>query len=201
VGTFKNLGERGRKTAQSKIILKGQTPIVNGPPVLVHSTLGPGFLESVYQNALVHDLRKAGLVVESQRRIQVTYDAVPTSSILLILSRITTMKAERVVTFDPVGAAPLPFATRREAVEPVASIRAVAERFGSRGAPVSLDRKAGESAAMRFVALETMGHRDQLAAISAVQPATAAFARPWLEEVHVAPSTYWQPGRELPVCI
>jgi hypothetical protein len=35
VATFKNLGERDRKTAYSKIILKGQAPIVNGPPVLL----------------------------------------------------------------------------------------------------------------------------------------------------------------------
>ena len=42
----------------------------------VQRTLGPGFLESVYQNALAHELRKAGLSVECERAIQVTYDGV-----------------------------------------------------------------------------------------------------------------------------
>jgi GxxExxY protein len=42
----------------------------------VHGALGPGFLESVYQNALAHELRKAGLKVECERKIQVRYDGV-----------------------------------------------------------------------------------------------------------------------------
>ena len=42
----------------------------------VHRALGPGFLESVYQNALGHELRKAGLKTECEKAIQVTYDGV-----------------------------------------------------------------------------------------------------------------------------
>ena len=52
------------------------TERIIGLAMKVHSALGPGFLESVYQNALVHELRKAGLVVEPERKIQVTYDGV-----------------------------------------------------------------------------------------------------------------------------
>jgi GxxExxY protein len=40
----------------------------------VHSTLGPGFLESVYQNALILELQKLGLKVDAQRPITVHYD-------------------------------------------------------------------------------------------------------------------------------
>ncbi len=40
----------------------------------VHGVLGPGFLEKVYENALVHELRKAGLNAESQHRVQVRYN-------------------------------------------------------------------------------------------------------------------------------
>jgi len=40
----------------------------------VHSTLGPGFLESVYQNALIWELRKGGLRSEAQKPISVKYD-------------------------------------------------------------------------------------------------------------------------------
>jgi GxxExxY protein len=42
----------------------------------VHRTLGPGFLESVYQNALAHELRKIGLKTECGKKIQVIYDGV-----------------------------------------------------------------------------------------------------------------------------
>ena len=40
----------------------------------VANTLGPGFLEKVYENALSHELRKAGLRVRQQASIQVGYD-------------------------------------------------------------------------------------------------------------------------------
>ena len=40
----------------------------------VHSTLGPGFLESVYQNALIWELQKSGFKVDAQRPITVHYD-------------------------------------------------------------------------------------------------------------------------------
>lgn len=52
------------------------TEKVIGCAITVHRTLGPGFLESVYQNALAHELRKADLEVECERKIQVTYDGV-----------------------------------------------------------------------------------------------------------------------------
>jgi len=42
----------------------------------VAGTLGIGFLEKVYENALAHELRKAGLSVEQQRGITVMYDGV-----------------------------------------------------------------------------------------------------------------------------
>ncbi len=40
----------------------------------LHSTLGPGFVESVYQNALIWELRKSGLRCEAQKTINVKYD-------------------------------------------------------------------------------------------------------------------------------
>ena len=47
---------------------------VIGAAMTVHSTLGPGFLESVYQNALIWELRKAGLKSEAEKPISVHYD-------------------------------------------------------------------------------------------------------------------------------
>jgi GxxExxY protein len=40
----------------------------------VHQALGPGFLESVYRNALLIELRKQHLKTESEKRIVVYYD-------------------------------------------------------------------------------------------------------------------------------
>ncbi|MBI4735145.1 MAG: GxxExxY protein [candidate division NC10 bacterium] len=49
---------------------------VIGAALTVSNTLGVGFLEKVYENALAHELRKAGLTVEQQMAIQVEYDGV-----------------------------------------------------------------------------------------------------------------------------
>jgi len=40
----------------------------------VHNTLGPGFLEKVYENALRIELEKAGFRVQQQEPINVVYD-------------------------------------------------------------------------------------------------------------------------------
>ena len=42
----------------------------------VSSGLGAGFLEKVYENALAHEIRKAGLACRQQQRISVSYDNV-----------------------------------------------------------------------------------------------------------------------------
>jgi GxxExxY protein len=47
---------------------------VIGAEIKVHSTLGPGFLESVYQNALTWELPKRGFKAEAERPISVQYD-------------------------------------------------------------------------------------------------------------------------------
>lgn len=42
----------------------------------VHSTLGPGLLESVYETCLVHEIEKRGLSVERQVALPVEYDGI-----------------------------------------------------------------------------------------------------------------------------
>ena len=42
----------------------------------VSNTLGAGFLEKVYENALAHELRKNGMPVVRQKPIQVLYDGI-----------------------------------------------------------------------------------------------------------------------------
>ena len=50
------------------------TEKIIGRAMAVHSTLGPGFLESVYQKALLHELLKSGLQVEAGKSVSVYYD-------------------------------------------------------------------------------------------------------------------------------
>lgn len=40
----------------------------------VYNKLGFGFLEKVYENALVIELKKTGLIIETQKKIEVYYD-------------------------------------------------------------------------------------------------------------------------------
>ena len=42
----------------------------------VSNGLGPGFLEKVYENALAHELRKAGLKVQPQAPVTIYYDGI-----------------------------------------------------------------------------------------------------------------------------
>ncbi len=45
-----------------------------GAAIEVHRQLGPGFIESIYENALVHELRKRSLSVEQQLEVPILYD-------------------------------------------------------------------------------------------------------------------------------
>jgi len=52
------------------------TEIIIGCAYAVANTLGHGFLEKVYENALAHELHKKGLRTEQQTAITVYYDRV-----------------------------------------------------------------------------------------------------------------------------
>lgn len=65
-------------TTQSDRLLPSNelTEKIIGCAYKVSNGLGCGFLEKVYENALAHELRKAGLRVRQQHPIQVFYDGV-----------------------------------------------------------------------------------------------------------------------------
>jgi GxxExxY protein len=46
---------------------------VIGAAIEVHRHLGPGFLESIYERAMDHELRISGLLVEREKEILVPY--------------------------------------------------------------------------------------------------------------------------------
>ena len=49
---------------------------IRGAIYKVYNSLGPGLLESVYEAALCYQLRKEGLTVENQVKLDVVYDGV-----------------------------------------------------------------------------------------------------------------------------
>jgi GxxExxY protein len=75
---------------------------VIGAAMKVHSTLGPGFLESVYQNAFRWELQKLGLTVDVQKPITVHYDgqvvSIFTADLLVNDSLILELKANQLLT-------------------------------------------------------------------------------------------------------
>ena len=52
------------------------TEKIIGCAYTVISSLGSGFLEKVYENALTHEIRKAGVQVFQQHSIKVSYDGI-----------------------------------------------------------------------------------------------------------------------------
>jgi len=50
------------------------TEKIIGACINVHKALGPGFLEIIYLNALLIELKKLGLLCESEKEIRVLYE-------------------------------------------------------------------------------------------------------------------------------
>jgi GxxExxY protein len=85
------------------------TERIIGCAIRVSNTLGVGFLEKVYENALVVELARAGLGVEQQKPIQVSYEGVIVgefgADIIVNGSVILELKAAKII--DPVHQAQL----------------------------------------------------------------------------------------------
>ncbi len=61
-------------TDERRLELNQITEKIIGCAFKVGNTLGCGFLEQIYQNSLVHELRKTGMLVEPQFTVYVYYD-------------------------------------------------------------------------------------------------------------------------------
>ena len=81
--------------------------MIIGRAFVVLNTLGVGFLEKVYENALGHELRKAGLSVCQQYNIRVSYDGVIvgvyTADLLVEDTVLVELKATKML--DPIHSA------------------------------------------------------------------------------------------------
>ncbi len=93
--------------ADKRRSLDGVTEKVIGCAYTVGNALGSGFLEKVYENALTHELRKAGLKVEQQRSLQVRYDGVIVGDYVadLLVEESVLIELKSVKAFDEVHVA------------------------------------------------------------------------------------------------
>jgi GxxExxY protein len=75
-----------------------------GCALVVSNALGVGFLEKVYENAMAHELRKAGLLVEQQHPVTVHYDGVVVGSYAadLLVEKTVPVELKAVTTLDAV---------------------------------------------------------------------------------------------------
>ena len=78
MGDMRGLSDEGRAglSTADRTALNDLTGRIIGAAYAVHNALGPGFLEKVYENALCHELRKAGVAVRQQVPVPVCYDGV-----------------------------------------------------------------------------------------------------------------------------
>src|SRR3954462_6323282 len=83
---------------------------VIGAAIRVHEELGPGFLESVYEEALCIELTESGLTFERQLPVPIRYGnfIVGEHRLDLWVERQIVVELKTVTTFDPIH-----FATTR----------------------------------------------------------------------------------------
>ena len=58
------------------LLYSEQSYAINGAAFKVYNTLGPGFLEAVYQEALELELKKQGIPFEREKELIIHYDGI-----------------------------------------------------------------------------------------------------------------------------
>lgn len=92
------------KIEQTRWEHEALTQQIIGAAIQVHRTLGPGFLESVYENALVVELRKRGLLVEQQVVVPIFYDGVHVGEhrLDLLVERLVVLELKAISAIEKV---------------------------------------------------------------------------------------------------
>ncbi|TWJ33025.1 GxxExxY protein [Geobacter argillaceus] len=87
--------------------MSDSTETIIGCAYRVANTLGTGFLEKVYENALAHELMKAGVPVRQQQPIQVLYDGIVVGDYIadLLVDSTVLVELKSVKAIDPVHVA------------------------------------------------------------------------------------------------
>ena len=86
------------------------TEKIIGSAIRVHSTLGPGLLESTYEICLAHELIKQGMKVETQVLLPVLYDGIKLDAgykIDMLVEKLVVLELKAVERLIPVHEAQL----------------------------------------------------------------------------------------------
>ena len=80
-----------------------------GAAIEVHRLLGPGFLEKIYERAMVHELGLRGLLVQPQWEILVPYKGIliPGQQLDLLIGERVTLELKAVDQLHPIHEAQL----------------------------------------------------------------------------------------------
>ena len=90
--------------------MKKLTKKIIAAAIEVHRSLGPGLLESIYEECLCYELRNCGLTVERQRRLPVKYKGLEFSygyRIDIVVSNKVILEIKNVDTILPIHEAQL----------------------------------------------------------------------------------------------
>lgn len=86
----------------------GLTQLIIGAAMRVHSALGPGLLESVYETCLAWELRNEGLAIEVQKALPLRYRGIDLASgfrLDLAVERSVLVELKSVQRLEPIHAA------------------------------------------------------------------------------------------------
>jgi GxxExxY protein len=76
-----------------------------GSAIDIHKNLGPGLLESVYENTLAYELRQKGLLVEQQIPVPLVYKDIKFEAgfrLDLLVNKKVIVEVKSIETLDPV---------------------------------------------------------------------------------------------------
>jgi len=104
MGQESNGKDRAMRDEELRAAINRVTECVIGCAYAVGNGLGCGFLEKVYENALVHEFGKTSLAVSQQHPIQILYDGVVVGDYVadLLVEERVLVEVKAVKAFDDV---------------------------------------------------------------------------------------------------
>lgn len=89
--------------------VNGITEKIIGCAIKVHKKLGPGLLESIYESAMLIELKRCSLDIERQKKLVIRYDGIEIGEhrIDILVEETVVIELKSVERFDPVFQAQL----------------------------------------------------------------------------------------------
>jgi GxxExxY protein len=103
------VNRRGTEGAE-RTVINGLTEKIIGAAIEVHKVLGPGLLESAYEQCLAHEFSLANICFERQVPLPVTYKSLPLDCgyrIDFLVEKAVVLELKTVEGLQPVHEAPL----------------------------------------------------------------------------------------------